>query len=273
MRRGGLAAMPDATPEILEPYRRYLGVLASVHLDPRLRGKLDPAALPGLRSAEGPAVTAWLRAILATELADVAEHYDRDKRDVDRERSIEAELDRSASGLGAWLAAEQSSPSQRACRNEDVLRLADALAELPDAMREAVVLKHCQGWTLQQIADRMNTTVPAVASLLRRGLEQLRTRLTGGHAMTTPADSHGSDPLDAVVADYLQQVEAGTPPDRDALLAAHPELADRLRAFFADLDGLGGAGEAFRLPDAALPEDFGDYEFVRELGRGGMGVV
>jgi RNA polymerase sigma-70 factor, ECF subfamily len=183
--------MPDPTPDILEPYRRYLTVLASVHLDPRLRGKLDPAdlvqqvlvravaALSGLRATDPPTVTAWLRTVLASELADVARHYDRDKRAIDRERSIEADLDRSASGLGAWLAAEQSSPSQRACRNEDVLRLADALAELPDRMREAVVLKHCQGWTLGQIAERMNKTTPAVASLLRRGLELLRTRLNG----------------------------------------------------------------------------------------------
>ena len=184
--------MPDPTPEILEPYRRYLTVLATVHLDPRLRGKLDPAdvvqqvmaravtALSGLRSTDAAVVTAWLRAILASELADVAKHYDRDKRDVNRERSIEADLDRSASGLGAWLTSGHSSPSQRAARNEDVLRLADALADLPDLMREAVVLKHCQGWTLQEIASRMEKTVPAVASLLRRGLELLRTRLNGG---------------------------------------------------------------------------------------------
>lgn len=183
--------MLHPSPELLEQYRQYLMVLASVHLPPRLRGKLDPAdviqqvmaravaSLSGLRSTDGPVVTAWLRTILASELADVAKHYDRDKRAVDRERSIEAELDRSASGLGAWLASGHSSPSQRATRNEDVLRLADALAELPDLMREAVVLKHCQGWTMSQIAERMARTVPAVASLLRRGLEQLRSRLNG----------------------------------------------------------------------------------------------
>jgi eukaryotic-like serine/threonine-protein kinase len=91
--------------------------------------------------------------------------------------------------------------------------------------------------------------------------------------MTNPADSNGSDPLDAVVADYLQRVEAGTPPDREALVAAHPDLADRLRAFFADLDRMGNRGESFRLPEVALPEDFGDYEFLDEIGRGGMGVV
>jgi RNA polymerase sigma-70 factor (ECF subfamily) len=135
--------------------------------------------LPTLRSAEPAAVTAWLRAILASELVDANRHYDRGRREIGRERSLEAELDRSASGLAGWLAADQSSPSRRAVRNEDTLRLADALAELPDRVREAVVLKHCQGWTLKQIAERTGTTVPAVASLLRRGVEQLRARLNG----------------------------------------------------------------------------------------------
>lgn len=178
--------------EILEDYRRYLTVLASVHLDPRLRGKLDPAdvvqqtmvravaAFGGLRSYESPVVSAWLRTILASELADAVKHFDRDKRDISRERSIEADLEKSASGMGAWLAAELSSPSTTASRNEDLLRLADALASLPARMRDAVVLKHCQGWTLQQVAERLNKTVPAVASLLRRGLEQLRKQLANG---------------------------------------------------------------------------------------------
>ena len=44
-------------------------------------------------------------------------------------------------------------------------------------MREVVILKHCQGLTLQQIGARIGRSVPAVASLLRRGLEELRNRL------------------------------------------------------------------------------------------------
>jgi RNA polymerase sigma-70 factor (ECF subfamily) len=190
---------PPATDR-LEPYRKYLTVLAAVHLDPRLRGKLDPgdvvqqvmlraaAAWPALRAADGPAMAAWLRKILASELADTVKHFRRDRRAIDRERSIEADLDRSASGLAGWLAADQTTPSQRAARNEDLLRLADALADLPDRMREVVVLKHGQGWTLQAIADRTGTTVPAVASLLRRGLEQLRGRLGPGESADDHAD-------------------------------------------------------------------------------------
>jgi RNA polymerase sigma-70 factor (ECF subfamily) len=94
------------------------------------------------------------------------------------ERSIESELDRSASGMAGWLAADQTSPSQAAQRSEEMLRLADALAALPEPQREVVVLKHLRGWTLQRIAEHLDRSVPAVASLLRRRLAKLRHRLT-----------------------------------------------------------------------------------------------
>ena len=182
--------MPPADATVLEPYRRYLLLLADLHLDARLRGKLDPAdvvqqvylrataALGGLRNREPPVLLAWLRKILARTLADAAKHYDRDQRDIHLERSLEADLDRSASGLAGWLAADQTSPSERAERNEEQLRLADALAELPEKLRDVVVRKHLHGQTLQEIADATGRTIPAVASLLRRGLEELRHRLT-----------------------------------------------------------------------------------------------
>jgi RNA polymerase sigma-70 factor (ECF subfamily) len=182
--------MSPTNAEALEPFRRYLEVLARVHLDPRLRGKLDPAdvvqqtllracaALPDLRGRSPEALAAWLRKILAHTLADTVKHYHRDRRDVDLERSLEADLDQSSSGLAGWLAADQTSPSRAAQRNEELLQLADALADLPEPMREVVILKHCRGQALQQIADHLGKTVPSVASLLRRGLEALRHRLT-----------------------------------------------------------------------------------------------
>lgn len=178
-----------ATADRLEEYRRYLTVLAGVHLPHELRGKLDPAdivqqtllracaAAGEVKATDAAGLAAWLRRILANELHDALKHFRRDRRDVGRERSIEDDLDRSASGLAGWLAAEGTSPSGKAIRHEQLLRLADALAGLPEVMREVVVLKHCQGWTLRQIADRIGKSVPAVASYLRRGLEQLRRTL------------------------------------------------------------------------------------------------
>ena len=130
-----------------------------------------------LRSREPAVVAAWLRRILARTLADTVRHYEADKRAVDLERSLSADLDKSASGLADWIAADQTSPSERAERNEDLLRLADALAELPDAQREVVVLKHLQGKTLAEIATATERSIPAVVGLLRRGLECLRGRM------------------------------------------------------------------------------------------------
>jgi RNA polymerase sigma-70 factor (ECF subfamily) len=184
--------MPHDAAEALEPFRSYLEVLARLHLDARLRGKLDPAdvvqqallrayaAFDELRGREPAVVTAWLRRILARTLADTAKHYDRDRRAVDLERSLASDMDRSASGFAAWLAADQTSPSGAAERNEELLRLANALSTLPEPMREVVVCKHCQGLTLKQISERIGRSVPAVASLLRRGLEELRHKLVWG---------------------------------------------------------------------------------------------
>ena len=82
----------DATG-ILEPFRKYLKVLAELHLDRKLRGKLDPSdvvqqtmlraysALGELRDPRPEVLVAWLRRILARTLADAAKHYERDKRD------------------------------------------------------------------------------------------------------------------------------------------------------------------------------------------------
>ena len=73
-----VGAMATTNAEALEPYRRYLEVLARGHLDARLRGKLDPAdivqqtllracaALPDLRGRSPENLAAWLRQILPT---------------------------------------------------------------------------------------------------------------------------------------------------------------------------------------------------------------
>jgi len=169
-----------------EPFRGYLRVLAVLQLDRRLQSKVDAsdivqrtmlkahASLPSLQDQRPPVLLAWLRQILTNELTDAVKHFQRDKRDIGLEKSIEQQVDESACRMESWLAADHSTPSQRAVRNEDMLRLADALLQLPDDQREVVVLKHLKDMPLSQIAADTGRTTASVAGLLRRGLERLR---------------------------------------------------------------------------------------------------
>ena len=74
----------------------------------------------------------------------------------------------------------QTSPVDRADRNEQLLRLAGALAQLPDDHRQAIELHHLQGMPLAEVARELGRTEPSVAGLLRRGLGKLREQLSAG---------------------------------------------------------------------------------------------
>ena len=91
-----------------------------------------------------------------------------------RECSLDAALEQSSAQLGAWLVAEQSSPSQAVERHERAIRLAAALATLPEAQREALVQRHCQGRSLSEISQQLGRSTSAVAGLLKRGSRELR---------------------------------------------------------------------------------------------------
>jgi RNA polymerase sigma-70 factor (ECF subfamily) len=176
----------DASDLELERCREYLRMLARLQLSPRLHGKLDASDVvqqtllsahahrDQFRGRSEAELLAWLRQILANHLAGAVRQFGAGLRDIGRERSLEANLEDSAARLDAWLAADQSSPSQRVMREELHLRLADSLGKLPEDQRLAIELHHLKGRTVAEAAEQMGRSKTAVVGLLFRGLKKLR---------------------------------------------------------------------------------------------------
>ena len=170
----------------IEKYRSYLMLLARMQLDVRLQSKVEPSDMVQRTLLEAYAKRdqyvgdaagfgGWLAKALANNVRDELRRQRRKKRDIARERSIDAMLRESSSvRLAECLAAMHPSPSNQAAYNEELLKLSDAILALPEAQREAVVLHHLHGWTLSEIARHLVRTDAAVAGLLHRGMRRLR---------------------------------------------------------------------------------------------------
>jgi RNA polymerase sigma-70 factor (ECF subfamily) len=184
--------LPASRDEVFARARDYLRVLARIGLDPRLRPKVDESDVVQQSLLEAhrdwdqfrgttPAERfAWLRQILARNLANLLRDYTRAKRDVTRELAPDPAAEASSVRLERWLVADQTTPGTAAVREEEAVRVALALSGLPDGQRGAVVLRHWHGYSVAQIADALGTTPDAVTGLLYRGLKALRARLREG---------------------------------------------------------------------------------------------
>lgn len=189
---------PPGRPHDFEQYRSYLYLLARSHIGPRHQSRLDPSDIVQqslldahqkqhqFRGHSEAERMGWLKQILANNLADAVRGLTRAKRDVARERSLDEQVGDSFSRVDGWLADVQASPSQQAVRSEELLGMADALAGLPDAQREAIVLHHLQGLPLAEVGRQLDKTPAAVAGLLHRGLKRLRELMNTGSISSNP---------------------------------------------------------------------------------------
>jgi RNA polymerase sigma-70 factor (ECF subfamily) len=171
---------------VLERYRDYLHLLARLQLAPRLRAKLDASDIvqqtllaahehrEQFRGRTEAELAGWLRTILANTLAASARHFAAEARDLGREQAVRASLDESSARLEAWLAADESTPSQCVMREEELVRLAGALARLPAEQREAIELHHLKGCPITEVAAVMKRTKSSVMGLLFRGQKKMR---------------------------------------------------------------------------------------------------
>src|SRR5215470_3720428 len=96
--------------------------------------------------------------------------------------------------------------------------------------------------------------------------------------------SDARNPVEALAEEFLERKRRGERPTLGEYLERHPELADEIRDLFPALlmmedlgESSGGTTGSLAADDgpavAARLERLGDYRILREIGRGGMGVV
>jgi RNA polymerase sigma-70 factor (ECF subfamily) len=170
-----------------ERYRDLLCVLArQIQMDPRLRRRFDASDLvqetllkatqnlEQFRGGSEAEMVKWLQGILENALTDAIRKARAQKRDVAQEEAIATVVSDSSARLRNWLIAPDSSPSQRAEREEQLLRLAAALARLPSDQRDVIILRDSLDTPIRTIAEQLGRSEKAVASLLLRGRRKLR---------------------------------------------------------------------------------------------------
>jgi RNA polymerase sigma-70 factor (ECF subfamily) len=186
--RAGDAA---ALGRLLDLYRNYLRLVTRSVIHGALQVRIDPSDLVQetflkahrdfgrfVGSSEHELV-AWLRRILIRNIADEAKRHRRQGRDVRRQESLEAALERSSVAVQRALAAPLTSPSARIENRERAVLLADALAMLPDHYREVFILRSLEHVPIEQIAERMGRSANAVYKLWFRAMTALKQELEG----------------------------------------------------------------------------------------------
>lgn len=180
----------EALGRLLAQYQGYLLMLAHRYLSDRLRRRVDPLDivqhtfleakrdLPAFRGSTPAEFAGWLRGMLKNNIATaVTRHITTQKRSLKREVNASAKPG-ADSASGAWiqqLPGSTTSPSGVAIREEAVLALFGALHQIPETQAEAIRLRYMEGLPLAEIVERMGKSDTAVAGLLKRGLQKLRT--------------------------------------------------------------------------------------------------
>ncbi len=177
----------DQRTRWLMRHEAWLRLLARCEIDNRFQGKFDHSDVvqQTLLEAwkdweqcnaeqEGQRL-AWLRQILAHQLAHFARHYGgTQKRDIHRELTLDQTLGQSAQRLDALIPANDPSPSNAAQASEQRVLLTQALDRLPDDYRQVILLRNIEELSHEEVASKMNRSVGAVRMLWVRALTALR---------------------------------------------------------------------------------------------------
>jgi RNA polymerase sigma-70 factor (ECF subfamily) len=169
----------ESLGRLLESFRPFVRLLVRGVRDRRLQARIDDSDLiqdammqihkhfDGFQGNTVAELVVWLRPIaLRAAGHTLRDHRATGKRDITREQVVEE--------MGNVLIDAGSSPSARAIRHEQAVRIAEALTRLPEDMQQVLLGRHMDDLPHAELAERLDRTEGAVRVLYTRALRRLR---------------------------------------------------------------------------------------------------
>jgi RNA polymerase sigma-70 factor (ECF subfamily) len=178
------AGSTEALGQLLEGCRAYLLLIANKGLDVDLQSKGGASDLVQQTFVEAQQdfgrfqghtqreLLNWLGCVLRHNLADFRRRYrDHAARRVSQEQPLSGD---ELSALRDKLAADTPSPEDKATAAEEAETLRQALARLPEDYRRVITLRHEEGLSFHDVAQRMGRSPEAARKLWFRAVARLR---------------------------------------------------------------------------------------------------
>ena len=174
---------------LFDEHRPHLKRMVRFRMDRRLRGRVDISdvvqqvyidaaqRLDHYVSGSERSFLVWLRQVAEQSLVDLyRRHLGAQRRDVRRERPLDRAGTCTVTSryMAADLAAQMTSPSQRAVRAEFEATLELALAEMSDMDQEVLALRHFEELANSQVAEILGLSPAAASNRYFRALARLR---------------------------------------------------------------------------------------------------
>ncbi len=136
------------------------------------------SALKAIQKFRGEAdLKTWLFRIAINESRNRFRWWKRRRRDVTI--SLDVTIGESDTPLSETFSSDALNPEEKTLRGEREKILREALNELPDIFREAVVLCDIEGLSYEEIAQTLEVNIGTVKSRIARGRDELRRKLEG----------------------------------------------------------------------------------------------
>lgn len=136
------------------------------------------SALKAIQKFRGEAdLKTWLFRIAINESRNRHRWWKRRKKE--KTFSLDAPVGESLTPFSETMSGSFATPEENALRQERQRLLIEALKDLPDIYREAIILCDIEGFSYEEIAQTLEINLGTVKSRIARGREELRKRLEG----------------------------------------------------------------------------------------------